>query len=237
MGHSQGGGATWAAAQRQATRPVKGYLGAVAASPLTDTYALVKGEGQASAGTAMLIANALVDIFPGFDPATFLTAEGVNRYELVEGVGGCQSVDLETFSDAGLVREGWWDSQPAKQFFELTRNGGQVLGGPMLVLQGEADSSVPAALTDQAVNATCTAFPDSELEYVTYPGVDHVPTMYASQSTWLDWIADRFAGRAVKPGCAGGGVGERVQSVRPVEEYQPEANFFLEFAEEAYEVA
>lgn len=33
MGHSQGGGAAWGAAQRQARRPVAGYLGAVAGSP------------------------------------------------------------------------------------------------------------------------------------------------------------------------------------------------------------
>ena len=30
MGHSQGGGMAWEAAQRQAKRPVKGYLGIVA---------------------------------------------------------------------------------------------------------------------------------------------------------------------------------------------------------------
>lgn len=36
MGHSQGGGAAWAAAQRQAITPVDGYLGTVAGSPVTD---------------------------------------------------------------------------------------------------------------------------------------------------------------------------------------------------------
>jgi hypothetical protein len=35
MGQSQGGGTTWAGAQRQAERPVEGYLGSLAASPFT----------------------------------------------------------------------------------------------------------------------------------------------------------------------------------------------------------
>lgn len=35
IGHSQGGSATWAVAQRQAIEPFPGYLGAVAVSPAT----------------------------------------------------------------------------------------------------------------------------------------------------------------------------------------------------------
>lgn len=35
IGHSQGGGAVWATAQRQAVEPVSGYLGAVAIAPVT----------------------------------------------------------------------------------------------------------------------------------------------------------------------------------------------------------
>ena len=234
VGHSQGGGAVWSAAQRQAREPVAGYLGGVAASPVADTYALVKGAGQAGAATAMLIANALRDVFPGFEAGTFLTDEGVKTYELVESIQGCQSVDLEAFADEGLVVDGWWDSWPARGFFDWTRNGGQALGGPLLVLQGTADATVPAELTDSAVNQTRAAYPDSALEYVTYPGVDHVPTMYASQPRWLDWIGERFAGTPVTKGC---GAAVKVESARPVEEYQPDPNFFLEFALEGYEVA
>ena len=37
MGHSQGGGAAWSAAQRQAKRAVAGYLGTIAGSPVTNT--------------------------------------------------------------------------------------------------------------------------------------------------------------------------------------------------------
>ena len=40
MGYSQSGGAAWGAAQRQALKPVKGYLGAIALSPATDVLEL-----------------------------------------------------------------------------------------------------------------------------------------------------------------------------------------------------
>ncbi|KAL9628355.1 MAG: hypothetical protein Q9204_005941 [Flavoplaca sp. TL-2023a] len=40
LGHSQGGGAAWAVVQRQAQKPVKGYLGAVAVSPITNILEL-----------------------------------------------------------------------------------------------------------------------------------------------------------------------------------------------------
>ena len=58
--------------------------------------------------------------------------------------------------------------------------------------------------------------------------------MYASQVTWLQWIADRFEG---KPVVAEGCSVEEVKSLRPYEEYQVDPNWFREFAVDGYEVA
>ncbi|KAL8865806.1 MAG: hypothetical protein Q9174_006682 [Haloplaca sp. 1 TL-2023] len=115
----------------------------------------------------------------------------------------------------------------------MTKNGDQPIAGPMLVLQGESDRSVKAAVTDQAVEGICAAHPESKLQYLTYPGVEHVPVMYAAQRTWLDWIADRFAGTEVEDGC----VQERVPSARDYGEYQVEVNWFIEYATQAYQLA
>lgn len=41
MGHSEGGGAAWAAAERQVTEPVSGYLGTIAGSPAANFSAVV----------------------------------------------------------------------------------------------------------------------------------------------------------------------------------------------------
>ena len=42
MGHSQGRGAAWAAAQRQAITPVEGYLGTIVGSPDTNNLEILE---------------------------------------------------------------------------------------------------------------------------------------------------------------------------------------------------
>lgn len=236
MGHSQGGGAAWGAAQRQISRPVEGYLGAIAGSPVTKFYdilQLAKTSDGPVGQVGMLIANALQDVFPSFNISTILTAAGIRLYSLISEMQGCNSAVLESFYAPGLIKPAWYDTLYVRNYYNSTSNGGQPIGGPMLVLQGEADLAILPQITNQAVNTTCASYPKSKLEYLTYPGVTHVPVMYASQLTWLNWIADRFAGKEVLEGCKI----SRVPSARDYSEYQVEPNWFIEFATAAYEVA
>ena len=238
MGHSQGGGAAWGAAQRQALKPVEGYLGTIAGSPVTDIYAMIQvgkalGFDFSTTDVGMLIANGLLDIVPGFNLSTILTSAGLRLYSLVSDIQGCNSVTAEAFDDPALYQATWYEDPQVKNFFNMTANGGRPIRGPMLVLQGEADTSVPPPSTTQGVNLTCARYPHAQIQYITYPGVEHVPALYASQRTWLDWIADRFAGRHVPERCQF----SRVPSVRPYSEYQVNLNWFLEYATDAYEVA
>lgn len=233
MGHSQGGGAAWGAAQRQALRPVDGYLGAIAGSPVTNIYDLLPKEGDLDPVDAMLIANALLDIFPAFNPGSILTEAGLKRYGLISSLQGCQSVHLEALNVPSLALPEWYNNNYAREFFNMTSNGGRKIRGPLLVLQGEGDQAVPAAVTSNAVNTTCSLYPDSQLQYIKYPGVTHVPVMYASQPTWLQWIADRFAGMPVSQSCST----SSISSARPHDEYQLNGNWFIEFATDAYEIA
>ena len=233
IGHSQGGGAAWGAAQRQALQPVEGYLGAVAASPVTNVHDLIQLGGVSDGAVGMLIANGLPDIFPSFNASAFLTAAGLKLYALVSEIQGCNSVVSESFFNTALYEPAWYDDVYARLFFNLTANGGQPIGGPMLVLQGEADPEILPPITDQAVNLTCAKYPRSQLQYLTYAGVTHVPVLYASQVTWLDWIADRFAGKPVPKGCAV----SSIASLRPSSEYQLNPNWFIEYATAAYETA
>ena len=117
-------------------------------------------------------------------------------------------------------------------FQNLTGNGGRKIAGPMLVLQGTGDTIAPAVVTGNYVNLTCSLFPDSTIEYMTYEGVGHVPVMYASQQDWLGWIEDRFSGKTVN-GCRT----TRLTSARPQDYYQQTPNWFLEFQTADYETA
>lgn len=225
MGHSQGGGAAWGAAQRQIDEPVDGYLGTIAGSPLTDSFALFDL-------ISLALVASLQSVFGAdFDPTSFVTDAGEKRLALLKDIQGCDPVQSQLFAD-GLVQAGFQSTFYAKAYQQLTSNGVRKIAGPMLVLQGEADTTVPFAVTATATNETCQMFPESQLEFVTFANVSHVPVLYAGQRVWLKWIEDRFAGVPVKKVCQVQGF----ESALEYQRYQVETNWFLEFATQGYEV-
>lgn len=234
MGHSQGGGAAWAAAERQARTPVEGYLGAVAGSPLVDVVGDVDaldavGEGSGYLGASLV--RGLQNAFPDFDMGSIMTEEGVGRWRLVEEVQGCNSVFAEVLAEPGLYRQRWQHGPRVEAYRDLARVGGRKVAGPLLVVQGGADPVVPAGFIDGVVKTTCEMSPEAGIEYQRYKGASHVPAMYAAQSHWLKWLEERFEGKKVERGCAK----REFESALPMERYQEELNWFVEYALDVYE--
>ena len=239
MGHSQGGGVAWGCAQRQAQSPVKGYLGSVAASPLTNLTGQLDYLGTPGEGTrAPYIAAGMVDIFPHtFNASQILTDEGIKRLALQKDLGGCNSVSgvlIVSSPGVSIWQKDWFTTPVMKAWQDLTVCGGKKIGGPMLVVQGTGDPTVPYPVTSEYLNKTCAAYPESQIEYLVVNGTTHVPTLYASQQQWLKWIGDRFDGVPVAEGC---GKVTKLNSLRPIAHYQAELGYFLEWAVDAYEVA
>ena len=184
MGHSQGGGAAWSAAQILAKSPVEGYLGTVAGSSGTSLQASVfYNQGKpATIGSYLLRAGLnMKSIFPSFNLSTWLNEQGVRIATLLQDLQGCQSVALELLGQTDLYKQNWNSTWYFRRFNSLTSNGGKPFAGPMLVLQGTNDSSVFEPGTTAAVNATYAAFPDNSLQYAIFQGVSHVPVLYAGQ--------------------------------------------------------
>lgn len=235
VGHSQGGGAAWGAAERLAHHPVEGYVGTVAASPsvsIADVAKLAADNPLIGGGLAKL-ATGLSSVFPDFELGDWLSDEGVRTTVALQKLQGCQSVGLEIHANPGLARDGWADTYYLDAFDRLTRVGGKEFAGPMLVLQGSADPSVPAVLTTAAVNQTCAALPRSRLQYTVLEGVGHVPVLFAGQQIWLDWIADRFDGVEITEGCTF----ETPTAELEVEAYQADIGYTLQYALYSYETA
>lgn len=230
LGHSQGGGIVWRAATRQVTQPVKGYLGAIAASPVTSEDILIPE--ATSAAAAVILAYGLSTDYPDFTPADFLTPAGLKRLDFLIQVQGCNPVFRELF-EPSLLRPDWRESIYTAQFLALGSQVGLPVAGPLLILEGEADLITRQVGQEKAINTTCSLYPDSRLEYKTFANVTHVPVMYASQRVWLDWIRDRFAGVETPSGCRR----SRVESARPYYEYQEEVIWLIQQAKQAYEVA
>ena len=247
MGHSQGGGAAWGAAVRQAQTPIPGYLGTVAASPNTNITGLIDlyaGSPIIPPTLTFFWANALRGLHPTLNLSTILTPTGIARLTLASNLGMCNSALgplLPPGSTPYLVQPSWLSVPEVAAYLSSVDLGNQLIAGPMLVLQGTADLAVPEQFTTAAVNETCTLYPSSAISYWRFANVTHVPVLYASQRLWLDWIGQRFDA-ADKEGNDGGDVGSC--SVRdfssgpmPPENYQGELEYYLELATQGYQVA
>lgn len=235
VGHSQGGGVAWGAAQRQAQQPVPGYLGAIAASPLTN-YSQYATASLSKAGSWLsMVARTVASIFPEFSPSDWLTSEGLKALTLYTDLSGCQSMRRTLLQDPNVtyLKPGWNKSWVFDAFNNLVANGGRPFAGPMLVMQGTNDSAVSYDVTSAVVTATCEAVKSADLQYVVYEGVTHVPALFAGQRTYLNWIADRFMGRETPGKCTR----EHLTPFRAISSYQKDINYFLERPLFAYEIA
>ncbi|KAL8782458.1 MAG: hypothetical protein Q9213_005352 [Squamulea squamosa] len=241
MGHSQGGGAAWAAAERQAKIPVAGYLGAVVVSPPTNFIETLQ-LGVTSVGTETALAisaagialtmHGIRTIFPSFDIREILTSAGVTRLDILEKVQGCNLVAAALFTSetTPTVQPNALENSYVNVFQDLVAVGGKKISGPMLVLQGTGDTSVPAGITTKYVNLTNERFPETAIDYFTYEGVEHVPTLYTSQRDWLGWIDRRFSGKSEPSGLR---VLQR-KSALPQHNYQPDLNWYLAYQPQSY---
>jgi alpha-beta hydrolase superfamily lysophospholipase len=238
--HSLGGGVAWAAAERQVSKPVSGYLGAAAGSPLTNSTGLaIATQSQSFSGIS--VADSVKSIFPNFNTSVLLTPAGHNLLTLAKDIQACNSATLELLEAAlankTVLSPPSWVSDPTIIAWQnIAAVGGKNATGPLLILQGVNDTTVPEAVTAVAVNATTTAFPSADIEYLRFEGVDHVPVMYASQRIWLGWIEDRFKGKTAKSGYSTTTYGQGTAPM-PLSVYQGDLNYFLEYSTAEYETA
>ncbi|CAO1601944.1 hypothetical protein XANCAGTX0491_005582 [Xanthoria calcicola] len=97
-------------------------------------------------------------------------------------------------------------------------------------MHGEADETLSVDATNEAVAKTAALAPASSLEYIALPDVTHAPALQASQSIWMDWISDRFAGKEARSGF------QRTTIVRPrpAPSYQVAQSWYLEPASQFF---
>ena len=221
VGHSQGGGAAWATAERQAIKPITGYLGAVAISPMTST--LNQPEPFRSViMTAMC--PGLAYAYPDFTATTLLTEGGQQRLRVVEESGGGIASGLALLLGQDNLHSDWDQNSHVQAYHARISVGGKQVQGPLLVIHGQEDDRISSKSTTEAVKTTAEMYPSSQLEFVLVPNVTHVPALQASQRLWMEWVADRFAGREVKP-CYKHTI---LASARASASYQPEQNWYIQ---------
>ncbi|KAL8648572.1 MAG: hypothetical protein Q9226_005934, partial [Calogaya cf. arnoldii] len=227
IGGSQGGGAAWAVAERQARKPVDGYLGAVAVSPVTSLLALEDP-------FLSVLALAMMPGWVAWDELEKLekivTEEGRRRLKMIEEIGAGTAASVPLLLEDGLLKDGWQLYTPFHSYLEEVENGEREIAGPLLVMHGETDHQVSIKGTVDAVANMAVNWPESSLEFVRLPGVSHVPAMQAGQRLWMEWIADRFSGCDVKKGVTT----TTLSIARLGRSYQDQHSWYLEAATKPY---
>ncbi|KAL8805283.1 MAG: hypothetical protein Q9182_002051 [Xanthomendoza sp. 2 TL-2023] len=223
IGHSQGGGAAWAVAQRQASTPVDGYLGAVAVSPFTRLCEL---QEPFRAVITLAMAPGWVKWDDEQKLSNIVSEEGQRILATMEKLGAGVGASLPLILGKDLLQPHWQSNPAFRNFLDEIENGGKRTSGALLVIHGETDDRLSVDTTIKAIEDTAAAYPDSQLELIRLPEISHVPALQASQRVWMDWIADRFAGREVKQGLRS----TTMEIARPRGSYQKEQNWYLEAA-------
>lgn len=205
VGHSQGGLTAWSVAEMEATLHDADYLGAISVSGAADPRAILQAMGEPGNSAAFYLvymAYAIHVRAPDFKPADMLLGQALERYSDVT-TKGCWYYAYASFLDApaGPMLKAGWDRTPgAQRFFAANELGKSPVGGPLLVLTGEADETVPLALVQTTVRNACRN--GVALSFRSYPGLDHDPTMEKSTPDQLAWVRDRFAGKPFTSNCA-----------------------------------
>ena len=232
VGHSQGGGAVWAVAERQVHSPVDGYLGAVPIAPVTR---IIDISGPLLDVLGTVIAPSVKATNPDFSLSNIVTPEGIAALDLMHKTGAHLSttvglLNTVTQSNKRLLKENWKSNPHVQNFQSQTATGRKPFAGPMLVIFGEADIRLSAEVCTSTVEETAKLHPEAKLTYVLLPEITHTPALNASQRIWMDWIAERFRGVEVE----GGYKLVKPKLVRPVKAYAKEQNWWIAGATEYY---
>ncbi|CAF9902802.1 MAG: hypothetical protein ALECFALPRED_000026 [Alectoria fallacina] len=197
------------AKDRAALTSVPGYLGAVAVSPYLN---LLEEQNESSRVLAVAMYPGLASVFPEFSPGDLHTA------------------DVALLSGVEFLKQNWKENTHFLHYQALTSNGGKAINGPLLVTHCKSDPALSVAIVENAVERTADLFPSFQIEYASLPNVTHVAALAASQRLWMNWIGDRFAGRAVEATCHS----HRLACARPDSSRQSDQNRYLESATQPY---
>ncbi|MCJ1448270.1 MAG: hypothetical protein MMC23_008785 [Stictis urceolatum] len=226
-GHSQGAGVAWQCAQRQAVQPVEGYLGAVALSPITRF--LQESEPLRSILTLAALPGAAA-YFPGFDLDTVLTPLGKTSLELVERMDATTAPIVQVLSNGTLLKDDFGNNTYLNQLMDIAENGGKQISEPLLVMHGTIDNYLNITLNDEVIKETFVKYPEAPIRYVRITGVTHRGITQCNQHIWMDFIADRFAGRAMTE------TGQcTLEPALPLTNYLVDQNWYVEKANESYQ--
>ena len=159
---------------------------------------LVEGRGYGA-----LLLEAVAGVAPELDPRVALGPEASTRAALLthgcweEAVPGFDDIDPEQMLAGPAIGERL--AEVMADWAPLDPTAAQ---GPLLVVQGEADTSVLPPFTDELVEELCSN--GTDVDHRTYPGAGHDAVLAAAADDVAAWLAARFAGQPPVDRCGSG---------------------------------
>jgi alpha-beta hydrolase superfamily lysophospholipase len=211
LGWSQGGGASiWVGQDAAYGRPLR-VLGSAALAPAVELGPQLQLQippGPQSVSSAYHDAALTLNVFRGMHAAypklpldEVLTPQGSGalaayRYECNVHLG-------DVLEEEGLTPLMLYKLPPPSDWLQklyANTQGSSTTVGPVLVMQGTADTVVnPNAATSYVQKACRFRQP---VQYTTYAGATHQTIPFVAQKEYLAWIAARFAGKRAPTTCS-----------------------------------
>jgi pimeloyl-ACP methyl ester carboxylesterase len=206
LGHSQGGGAAWAADERaREYAPELDLVGAVALAPAADVTKLVD---KAQAGTLtsdqtlafMLVVESLARRFPELNRDDFRHGTARRSWDALTACAG-PLVDRRADAAAHLSPADVAPNSPIaatrmRQLLQRWALPQQALSAPLYVVYGDKDTLIDAQWTTDAIARACSL--GGSITWDVQPGKGHGDIDFSAA---LSWIVDRFAGKPVTDEC------------------------------------
>ena len=204
-GHSQGGGAAWLVAQREARIRDPGFLGAVSVAGVINLPWILHYMSADSSGSyyALYHAYGIHAEYPAFNPADMLSKTAMAQYVPLT-TRGCWYLGNATSASGRLgkavLRPDWMKNSWVRKFSAQNRIFRRRPLRPLLVIAGGADDSVPPQSIRSVIERACRG--GYALEFRVFPRLDHSAAMRETISYQLHWIRARFDNRPAPDNCA-----------------------------------
>jgi pimeloyl-ACP methyl ester carboxylesterase len=199
FGHSQGGGAALFAAEQAATwAPELHVVGTAAGAPAGDLDTIVPAAWNETAIVnpfAGSMIDGLAAAYPDLSLDAVANADG--QAALAEVATECVgSIDL-TAEQAGAKNP--MDDPSWKAAIDANTAGNVAPSAPVMIFHGEADRTVPRALTDITLGRYCAI--GATVEVKSYPGQDHTSVITAALDDIKGFFNARLAGQPATSSC------------------------------------
>jgi len=198
MGEGEGGVVAVAVGETEEELQDPNFLGSMGLGGLMDSENIANRLIDGDPVRMIYVANGIKAEFPQFEPSAILTSQAMTYYR--KAVSSCDAVSgLPPLSANQVLKPGWEENSFVKQYFESNTLGRKSASRPILVLISDSASSIPVAMTDQAVKRLC-----SQRDTVLFKKLkshDSKTLIGDSVGDQIAWIQARFSNQTAVSNC------------------------------------